>query len=169
MTEKLHFYTDNPMMTACLFFSSIPFWVPVMAFLLNGTDPVLMFFTAVLSIISGIFLSGTLKAKRNGTFKNSLGYTLLKILFFLFIAAFLMNYGSLGDKGDIFIAAVCIIFVFYHFFIRSTDGFGFFNLMLWLFSMILWVGFLYGLGASYGISAFIVNIVIFHRQFGRAQ
>lgn len=168
MTDKLRFYTENRMMTICLFFSSIPFWVPILAFLLNGTDPVLMFLTSVLSIVSGLYISSFLRNLHREVFRKSLTYTILKAILFLFVVSFLTEYGSLGDKGDVYIASLCIIVVFYYFFIRTTDGFGIVNLLLWIFGLFLWGGFLYGLDTLYGIGAFLVNLYIFHRQHGRA-
>lgn len=119
-----------------------------------------MFLTALMSVCGGFYLS----YKKSRPFSNTFFFLLLKSILFLCIFAFFSFYGAAGDKGDAFMAAFWITVLFYLLFFRSDRGLSIFNIFLWCFSVVLWIGFVTGVSSAYGFMAFVLNLLIFHRR-----
>ncbi len=164
MIRAADFYTRRPFMSVCVLFSSIPFWVPLLALLINGSDPALMLMTAALSAVSGIFA----RSMNIEDFTNSPAYTVLKLVLFSIVFMLFAGYANLGTQADKILASIAVIIIFNFIFIRHASGFGFTNSLLWIFKTLLWAAFLYGLGSSYAILAVFIHIAIFYRRYGRA-
>ncbi|TCK61713.1 hypothetical protein [Seleniivibrio woodruffii] len=159
-------FYSNPLLTVCVAFASIPFWVPLAAMFTADADSKLMILTAVLSLTAKIASKRLVNAS---VFSADSPFSNLLTLFLGTVAVLvLLVYGASGQEADIAIAAICISLLFLMFFNRIRQSVRWTNSLLYLLIFFLWLGFLNGMGNTYAFCAVALYFMLFFRRFSIA-
>jgi len=145
---------QRPFFAVCFIFSTIPFWVPLIA-LLSGTDPVLMIMISILSVMAKAYVDSEI------AFRHPLGvmakYFLaapvifsLKLIAAVILTLLLTIYGMKGEPLDKGIAALLIVYFIIQIYFRPKRGYWnikglgvyrFYSFAGKLFNALLWIAF----------------------------
>jgi len=162
LSRFFSFYS-NPLLTVCVAFASIPFWVPLAAMILTDADSQLMILTTALSLTAKI---SSKKLVNASVFSTDSPFSNLLTLFLGTTAVLvLLVYGASGHEADIAIAAICISLLFLMFFNRVRESVRWTNSLLYLLIFFLWLGFLNEMGSTYAFCAVGLYFMLFFRRF----
>jgi len=183
MKTFIKFLFDHPFFTACFFFSSIPFWVPILAYFVFGADGWLMAGVSLLSILAKAYIDSEITS--HSTFDMMFRYfitvpsaSILKFVFMISLTAAGVVYGAKGEPVDCGIAAVVLIYFFNALYLRkkpdrywNISGLKIYRFYFFtgrILSFTLWVMFfaagadLYQ-SAGFALSALAVSMLTFYK------
>ncbi len=159
-------FYSNLLLTLCVAFAAIPFWVPVSAAFISDADLTLMLLVTAASIASKIYAKSVVKAH---LFASDSAFSNVFTLFLgICMMMVLLVYGASGTEGDIGIAAICITLLIMLFFRKFKESVRWANAMIHLLIFFLWVGFLNSLEPNYAYAAMALYFIQFYRRFGSA-